>query len=202
MTRWTPLAAFTVAIVLAGGAPPGEAQDREFVRAYERAQASKPARVESVSRIAPNGEPGTPLVINGRVYQTDGRTPAGAGITVFAYQTDRHGLYDVPSAGPHSWRLRGWAVTDAEGRFTFHTIRPASYPNATVPQHVHLHLEGPDLPRRWTTELEFDDDPKVTASRREASQRAGMFGGVRPVTKRDGVDHVEINLRIEDRGLF
>jgi protocatechuate 3,4-dioxygenase beta subunit len=93
-------------------------------------------------------------------------------------------------------------VTDADGRFTFRTIRPASYPNATVPQHVHLHLEGPELPRRWTTELEFDDDPKVTSGRREASLRAGMFGGVRPVTKRDGVDHVEINLRIEDRGLF
>lgn len=202
MTHGTPLAAFVVVSVLACSVTPGDAQDREFVRAYERAQASKPARVESVSRIAPEDEPGTPLVINGRVYQLDGLTPAGAGITVFAYQTDRHGLYDVPSAGPHSWRLRGWAVTDAQGRFTFHTIRPASYPNATVPQHVHLHLEGPDLPRRWTTELQFDDDPKVTARQREASARAGMFGGVRPVTQRDGVDHVEINLRIENRGLF
>ena len=176
-------------------------QDREFVRAYERAQAAKPASVGSVARIAPEDEPGTPLVINGRVYQPDGRTPA-AGITVFAYQTDRNGVYDKPGRGPHSWRLKGWAVTDAEGRFQFRTIRPASYPNATVPQHVHLHLEGPNVPRRWTTELEFDDDPKVTARQRAESRRAGMFGGVRPVTKRNGVDHVEINLKIENRGLF
>lgn len=177
------------------------AQDREFVRAYERAQASKPATLGSVARIAPESEPGSPLVINGRVYQTDGRTPA-AGITVFAYQTDATGVYDVPSNGPHSWRLKGWAVTDAEGRFQFRTIRPASYPNAAVPQHVHLHLEGPHVPRRWTAELEFDDDPKVTARQREASRQAGMFGGIRPVTKRDGIDHVEINLKIENRGLF
>lgn len=186
-----------IAVVVALGA----AQDREFVRAYERAQTAKPARVTSTARIAPASEPGNALVINGRVYQTDGRTPA-AGITVFAYQTDRTGVYDVPSAGPHSWRLKGWAVTDAEGRFTFQTIRPASYPNAAVPQHVHLHLEGPNLPRRWTTELQFDDDPKIGAREREASKTAGMFGGVRPVTKRGGVDHVEINLKIEERGRF
>jgi protocatechuate 3,4-dioxygenase beta subunit len=185
-------------LVTAGAA---SAQDREFARAYERAQAARPSALGSVSRIAPESEPGSPLVINGRVYQTDGRTPA-AGITVFAYQTDRTGVYDVPSNGPHSWRLKGWAVTDAEGRFQFRTIRPASYPNATVPQHVHLHLEGPNLPRRWTTELEFDDDPKMTARSREISRQAGMFGGVRPVTKRDGIDHVDINLKIENRGLF
>jgi hypothetical protein len=202
MKRFMPVAALAAAVVFTWEVPGTQAQDREFVRAYERVQAAKPPRIESVSRIAPESEPGTPLVINGRVFQADGRTPAGAGITVFAYHTDRHGLYDEPSAGPHSWRLRGWAVTDADGRFTFHTIRPASYPNATVPQHVHLHLEGPDLPRRWTSELQFDDDPKVTARQRESSTRAGMFGGVRPVTQRDGVDHVEINLRIENRGLF
>lgn len=176
-------------------------QDREFVRAYERAQAMKPANVGSVARIAPENEPGMPLVINGRVYQTDGRTPA-AGITVFAYQTDRHGVYDEPGRGAHSWRLKGWAVTDAEGRFEFRTIRPASYPNATVPQHVHLHLEGPNVRRRWTSALHFADDPKVTARERAASDRAGMFGAVRPVTRRGGIDHVEINLKIEDRGLF
>lgn len=191
--------AMFLTIALAVAAAP---QDVEWVRAWERAQAAKPARIGSVARIALENEPGTPLVVTGRVYQADGRTPAGAGITVFAYQTDARGHYDVPSAGPHSWRLKGWAVTDAEGRFSFHTIRPASYPNATVPQHVHLTIEGTSLPRRWTTELEFADDPKMTERARAESQRAGMFGGVRPVVRRDGVDHVEINLRIEDRGLF
>lgn len=188
-------ALFICLVALAGS------QDREFVRAYERAQTAKPARLSSTSRIAPEREPGEPLVIDGRVYQRDGVTPA-AGITVFAYQTDARGLYDAPGAPPHSWRLRGWALTDAEGRFQFRTIRPASYPNSTVAQHVHLHLEGPDVPRRWTTELQFADDPKLTARERSESQRAGMFGGVRPVTMQNGVAHVEINLRIEDRGLF
>ena len=180
---------------------PVPAQDLEWVRAWEHAQRAKPARVGSVSRIAPAGEAGVPLVILGRVYRADGRTPA-PGITVFAYQTDARGHYDVPSAGPHSWRLKGWAVTDAAGHFEFRTIRPASYPNATVPQHVHLTIEGPGVQRRWTTELEFDDDAKIGARERAESNKAGIFGGVRPVTRRDDADYVQINLRLENRGLF
>jgi len=185
----------TTIAVLVSLAAFGAVQDREFERALERAQAAKPARLTSVARIAPENEPGTPLVISGRVFQSDGRTPA-AGITVFAYHTDARGHYDVPSAGAHSWRLKGWAVTGADGRFEFRTIRPASYPNATVPQHVHMFIEGPSLPRRTATELEFDDDPKMTAAQRERSRGAGIFGGVRPVTNRNGVDHVDMNLRI------
>lgn len=193
------IAALAIITLPAHGGP-SATQDVEFQRALERAQALKPARLTSDARIAPESEPGTPLVINGRVFKHDGRTPA-AGITVFAYHTDRHGLYDARSAGPHSWRLKGWAITDAEGRFTFRTIRPASYPNSTVPQHVHLNLEGPNLPR-LSSGLEFDDDPLITERQRQESRALGMFGGVRPVTRRDGVDHVEINLKIENRGLF
>jgi protocatechuate 3,4-dioxygenase beta subunit len=173
-------------------------QDVEYMQALERAQKMKPARVGSVSRIAPASEPGSPLVINGRVFKADGRT-AAPGVTVFAYHTDANGLYDVRSAGPHSWRLKGWAVTDAEGRFTFQTIRPASYPNSTIAQHVHLTLEGPGVNGRFSTEIEFDDDPKVTAGQRAASRAAGIFGVIRPVTKRNGVDHVDTNIRIESR---
>jgi protocatechuate 3,4-dioxygenase beta subunit len=188
-----------IAVVVA--LAPLSAQDLEYERALERAQALKPQRLASVARIAPEGEPGTPLVIRGRVYQPDGRTPA-PGITVFAYHTDRTGVYDVRSNGPHSWRLKGWAITDAEGRFEFRTIRPGAYPGRAEPQHVHFSIEGPSVPRQSPTALEFEDDPKIGPREREESRRAGIFGGVRPVTRRDGIDHVEINLRIATRGLL
>jgi protocatechuate 3,4-dioxygenase beta subunit len=179
----------------------GAVQDREYELALARAQALKPQRLTSVARIAPESEPGTPLVIRGRVFQSDGLTPA-PGITVFAYHTDRTGVYDVRANGPHSWRLKGWAITDAEGRFEFRTIRPGAYPGRAEPQHVHFSIEGPSVPRQSPAALEFADDPLMTQRAREESQRAGIFGGVRPVVGRDGVDHVEINLRIETRGLF
>lgn len=187
-----------LAIALLACVPP---QDLEYLRALERAQSAKPARLGSVSRIAPESEPGTPLVIQGRVYLADGRTPA-SGITVFAYHTDRTGVYDARANGPHSWRLKGWAITDATGRFEFRTIRPGAYPGRTEPQHVHFSIEGPSVPRQSPTALEFDDDPLITARLREESTRAEMFGGVRPVTKHNGVDHVEMNVRIEERGRF
>ena len=112
------------------------AQDVQYVRAIERAQQQRPATLATTARIAPTSEPGTPLVVRGRLLNVDG-APARA-VTVFAYQTDRGGLYDKPENGAHSWRLRGWAKTDDDGRFTFETIRPGSYPNSNNPPHIHF----------------------------------------------------------------
>jgi len=112
------------------------AQDVEYIRAVERAQQQRPSSLTSTGRIAPASEPGSPLVVRGQLLNVDGSPAAGA--VVFAYQTDRGGLYDKRENGPHSWRLRGWVKTGADGRFTFETIRPGSYPNSNNPPHVHF----------------------------------------------------------------
>jgi protocatechuate 3,4-dioxygenase beta subunit len=176
-------------------------QDVEFIRAWERAQRGRPARVASRARIAPEGEPGTPLIIHGRVFRTDGKTPA-VGMIVFAYHTDHTGLYDERSKGPHSWRLRGWAKSDGNGRFDFDTIRPAPYPGRGIAAHVHLSLEGPGVPRRWTGDVLFADDELLTAAEREKSSREGVFGSVRTVRTRDGVQEVDVNIKITGTGVF
>src|SRR5262245_33329115 len=111
------------------------AQDQSFARMWENAQKLKPARVTSSERIAPASEPGTPFVMRGTVLDAAGK-PAG-NVAVFAYQTDATGLYAQAGAAD-PWRLKGWAVTDASGRFEFRTIRPAPYPNRPIPAHIHL----------------------------------------------------------------
>jgi protocatechuate 3,4-dioxygenase beta subunit len=171
------------------------AQDLEFIRAWERAQKERPATLSPAARIAPAGEPGIPMVVHGRVFQRDGRTPA-PGIIVFAYHTDRTGVYDVPSNGPHSWRLRGWVRTGPDGRFEFTTIRPGAYPGRRDPEPIHLGIPGRGIARYWTNEILFDDDPRVTEVLRTESARAGQFGSVRTVTVRDGVQHVDHNIRV------
>ena len=176
-------------------APP---QDLEFLRALERAQLLRPRTLTSRARIAPAGEPGIPMVIAGRVFQRDGRSPA-PGITVFAYHTDATGIYDVRSNGPHSWRLKGWALTDGAGRFDFATIRPAPYPTRREAAHVHVNFESPHLSRR-SAGLQFDDDPLVSPADRAASTKAGQFGSVRPVVLRNGVQYVDYKYRIADDG--
>ena len=134
------------------------AQDVEFQRAVERAQKGRPAALTPTARIAPTSEPGTPLVVRGQLLSTSG-SPAAEAI-VFAYHTDRQGLYDKPENGPHSWRLRGWVKTDKEGRFTFETIRPGSYPNSNNPPHVHFTAFLPNGERYHAGELQMSMQPK------------------------------------------
>ena len=195
MDRRSFLTTLTAAAALLSVRPAAAlVQDLEYERALERAQRDRPRVLTSRGRIAPASEPGTPLVIHGRVYRQDGRTPAPEMI-VFAYHTDATGHYDVASAGPHSWRLRGWVKTDADGRFEFTTIRPAPYPNRRTAAHVHLTVEGPGVPRQ-SAGLMFEGDALLTDQDRQDSAKAGMFGSVLPVEERDGAQHVTLNIRI------
>ena len=176
------------------------AQDVEYLRALEDAQRLRPRTLTSRARIAPAAEPGTPMVITGRVFDRDGRTPMPC-LTVFAYHTDARGEYDVRSNGPHSWRLKGWVLTDKEGRFEFTTIRPAPYPGRSVAAHVHITIEGSKL-RRRSLGIQFAGDPLITREDLAASAKAGAFGSVLPVVTRNGVEHVDWKVRISDEGVF
>jgi protocatechuate 3,4-dioxygenase beta subunit len=58
----------------------------------------------------------------------------------------------------------GHAVTDAEGRYRFLTIRPGAYPwknhhNAWRPAHIHFSLFGPAFATRLVTQMYFPGDP-------------------------------------------
>lgn len=168
------------------------AQDREWVRALEAAQRDRPKTLTSRERIAPTSEPGDPLVVHGRAVAEDGKTPI-AGAVVFAYHTDRAGLYNRPEAGPHSWRLRGWVRTAPDGGFEFTTIRPAAYPQNKIPQHIHLQIFLPDGRRYWADELQFADDPLLSANDR---------GSASTVRREAGVQHVDFTLRLNPRNKF
>ncbi|XVQ06702.1 dioxygenase [Spirillospora sp. CA-255316] len=69
---------------------------------------------------------GEPLLVNGEVTDTAGRPLAGAVADV--WQTAPNGRYDVQDPGQPRHNLRGRFRTDAEGRFSFRTVRPVSYP--------------------------------------------------------------------------
>jgi protocatechuate 3,4-dioxygenase beta subunit len=175
------------------------AQDVDYIRAIERAQKERPTALAASARIAATGEPGTPLVLRGRVVTENG-TPAPDAV-VFAYQTDRTGVYDRREAGAHSWRLKGWAKADKDGRFRFDTIRPGSYPNSNNPAHVHFTVFLPSGERFHAGEIRFGNDPLVPQHDRDAGAR-DEFEGVRPVAQRGGSEHVEFGLRLRGRDRF
>lgn len=154
----------------------------------------QPAEIPSQARIAPVGEPGPPLQIDGVVTGRDGQ-PA-AGIIVYAYHTDAHGHY--PRGETRHGRLRGWARTDAQGRYRFTTIRPASYPQTDIPQHVHFHVIEPGRGTYWIDDTLFDDDPLLTERQRGQMLRGrgGPGGLAKPTRDADGLWHVTHDIRL------
>lgn len=144
-----------------------------------------PASLSSTARIAPAGEPGQAMTLTGRVLDREGRPRAG--VVVYAYHTDAGGLYPRPAtrvgaAGDRHGRLRGFAVSGADGRYAFQTIRPGAYPTREAPAHVHMHVIERGCATYYIDDVMFTDDPLLTpdARIRYSNGRAGA-GVVTPV---------------------
>jgi protocatechuate 3,4-dioxygenase beta subunit len=142
-----------------------------------------PAEAPSAAAVAPDGEPGQRLEVQGVVYAADGRTPV-AGASVYVYQTDARGYYRPDNAmGNRDPRLRALLRTDRGGRYFFTTVRPGSYPGTRVPQHIHYEVaaegHGPRI-----FEVVFDDDPLVTEEIRRNAARPGSVYSVKRVEAR------------------
>ena len=195
MNRRSFLATTAVMVASAGlgiTSQDADAQDLEFIAALERAQRERPKDLTWKARIAPASEPGQPLVIHGRAVAEDGRTPI-EGAVIFAYHTDRDGHYDRPGGPPHSWRLKGWALTHADGRFEFDTIRPGAYPQRNTPEHVHLNIFTPDQRRYWADGLVFDDDPLLPPGERATASH---------VRREGATQHVDFTFRVNPKNRF
>jgi protocatechuate 3,4-dioxygenase beta subunit len=175
------------------------AQGSSYALAVQSAFSEFSAATASTGRIAPPSEPGVPLVVRGVLFRADGRTPL-PGALVFAYHTDRHGLYN-PNQSVHTWRLRGAVRTGADGTFEFATIRPASYPQTRIPQHIHVELHTDDG-NYHAGEWRFADDPMVEQDERDRSDRAGEFAWVRPVRVNGGVHTVEVKTKVNPAQAF
>jgi len=101
---------------------------------------------------------GTRLYFSGRVLARDGRPQAGA--TVELWQCDALGRYhhagDEGSPRDDNFQGYGVAVTDAEGRYAFKTIRPVPY-SGRVP-HLHIKVRTADG-AALTTQVYIKGDP-------------------------------------------
>ena len=138
--------------------------------------AGMPSTLSWKTKLAPDDEPGEPLIISGTIYKRDGKTPA-RDVILYVYQTDSKGLYSPEPQQTQAKRhghLRGWVKTDAQGRYEFRTIRPASYPNSQNPQHIHAIVKETGLSFYWIDDFIFDDDLLLTAPvRSRQTKRSG-----------------------------
>jgi protocatechuate 3,4-dioxygenase beta subunit len=190
MKTTASVALVTTLVTVASAAAQGTMQ-----RQWEAAEKLKPARVSSAGRIAPATERGIPFTLHGVIVDPAGK-PA-SGVEVLAYHTDTGGIYAAEGAAD-PWRLKGWAVTDAQGRFEFRTIRPGPYPGNQLPAHVHL-IMSTSCCGKQIAEVMFDDDPIATKEVR-ARIKDVQWGAV--ARHADGSQEASYTFRLKPRGDF
>ena len=116
------------------------------------------------------GEPiGQRITVSGRVLDEDNRPVSDTVIEI--WQANAAGRYIHAKDGwgaplDPNFTGAGRVVTDAQGRYSFTTIRPGAYPwgnhkNAWRPSHIHLSLLGPAFATRLVTQMYFPDDPLI-----------------------------------------
>lgn len=116
------------------------------------------------AKITPPLEPGTVLLIKGRVWGHDTRRPLG-GAVIDIWQANSQGRYDnddpehPPAANVFVNRAR--IITDDSGYYEYETIHPGAYrigPNAWRPPHIH-YLVRHTGHQQLVTQLYFRGDP-------------------------------------------
>ena len=138
--------------------------------------------------LAPAGEPGDRLIVEGRVL-AGGAPVAGADIVL--YHTDNTGCYsrdcaDERNPGARSARLNGRLKTDAEGRYQFRTIKPAPYRGTSGPP-AHIHYELTIGQRAMVPlELIFEGDSRLTPEIRGRAAKHDFFILCAPAKDADG----------------
>ncbi|MEJ7625713.1 MAG: hypothetical protein WKF35_02530 [Ferruginibacter sp.] len=105
---------------------------------------------------------GAPMIISGTIYKEDGKTPF-PDVYMYAYHTDEKGKYSKSGneTGVQKWhgKHHGWCKSDSLGRYEINTIRPAQYPDNTMPAHIHSTIREPGGKKPyWINDFVFKDD--------------------------------------------
>lgn len=124
------------------------------------------------SLLIESGLQGTPFQLSGRVLNMEGMPLRNAVVDV--WHADSTGTYDN-----EGFRLRGRVKTDAEGRYSFKTIKPKFYGGR--PAHFHLKVYSDQI-QELTTQLFFQGDPLLE---RDRSARKALI--LTPKEHQDGL---------------
>jgi protocatechuate 3,4-dioxygenase, beta subunit len=140
--------------------------------------AGMPQQLNWETAIAAPSEPGERMEISGVIYQADRRTPA-ANVILYVYHTDATGLYsptaDMSGPARRHGHLRGWMKTNERGEYRFTSIRPAPYPNAHIPAHIHPIVKEAERNEYYIDEFLFADDPELPHANIENRGGSGII---------------------------
>jgi len=148
-----------------------------------------PRNLSWETQISDKNEEGESMEITGIIYQKDGKTPA-PDVILYVYHTDARGKYSRGTGDDCSKRhgkLRGWVKTNSQGRYKFTSIRPASYPDDTMPAHIHPTIKEPNKNEYYIDEYRFLDDKFLTKEEITKDENRGGSGVIELKKNNKGV---------------
>jgi protocatechuate 3,4-dioxygenase beta subunit len=148
-----------------------------------------PKNIKSIDTSAGWTEKGQKLLITGTVYRLGGKNPA-PNVIIYYWQTDNNGYYspnkEMDEQTKRHGHVRGWVKSDENGKYSIYTIRPAPYPNDTMPAHIHISIKEPNIDNEYyIDEFVFDDDLLLTGKKRKELENRGGSGVLRVLIDKD-----------------
>lgn len=143
-----------------------------------------PINVDSNTVLSAEKDKGELMVISGRSYQKDGKTPA-PNTLIYLYHTDFEGYYGRKPGEHRHGRYRGWILTDRDGRFSFMTIKPAPYPENRFAAHIHMTVTTETSREDWIDSILFEGDALISKNERANAGKRGGFNPILSLSKRE-----------------
>jgi protocatechuate 3,4-dioxygenase beta subunit len=133
-------------------------------------------KAPQTAQLSRPGDPGLPVRVSGKVFDTRGNTLSGAKIEI--WQANHQGLYDLDG-----YSYRSTLMADGKGQYDFRSVMPGHYPGR-VCQHIHYLVSAPGH-KPLTTQLYFATDPVFEGDPEHNFTRDPLIQSselVRPVT--------------------
>ena len=176
--------------------------DPEWLNSWNQALDSRPEILSSSTVIVSQDEPGIPLVVQGQIFKPNGHEVA-RNVIIHMYHRDNQGFdFGLNDKMLTTWRLQGWAKTNSEGKFEFHTIRPAPDHIGREGGHIHFTVVSAEFGKQWAHKVHFLDDPKITQKEKQQSAAKGQFGWVKEVKPYNGIQHVNVAIKLKEKADF
>ncbi len=150
-------------------------------------------------QLAAADEPGTRMIISGRVRNLD-CTEFLNDTIIDVWHADDAGQYD--NVG---YKLRGFTTANSQGFYSFETVHPGKYLNGSTyrPSHIHFKITPPGF-ETLTTQLYFTGDPYIEGDA-AASQTDGEFNATHRIitltTNNDGVEEGIWDIVVDGDGI-
>lgn len=139
------------------------------------------AKLKSIDTLPDFNNKGPKIKISGTVYKLGGKEHA-SNVILYVYHTNQKGIYenkyDKTNWEKRHGYIRGWIKTDANGKYTFYTLKPGTYPKRSEPAHIHLTILEPNGKYYWLNSYHFEGDTLLTEKERATKSARGGRSGI------------------------